>query len=111
MSVGPTNIAGSLAGSPLAQSQGADVDRARQESSDQSRRVQSDPRAEQASGIGQTEDDSEAQDRDADGRRPWEIGGTPESEDNESNASGPDAKQPRSRDATGQKGNQLDMMG
>ncbi len=74
MSVGPLGMVGSSAGSPLAQSQGSDVNRAQQDTASQSRQTQMSEKAEHASGVGQTEQDEEATDRDADGRRPWEIG-------------------------------------
>ena len=76
MSVGPMGMVGSAAGAPLAQSQGSDVNRVQQDTASQARQTQMSEKAEQASGVGQTEQDEEATDRDADGRRPWEIGPT-----------------------------------
>ena len=110
MSVGPTGITGSFAGSPLAQGKGADVERTQQETSDQARGAQADRRAEQAGGIGETEQDQEAHDRDADGRRPWEIGGRRGGDAGESEDGGA-AEQRLSRDPTGQRGTQLDLSG
>jgi len=111
MSVGPLGgIAGSAAGSPLSQTQGSEPQRAQQESSAQQRRVESDRKAEAASGIGETDgEDHETAERDADGRRLWEGGPEPPEENPEESADAADA--PRSRDATGQSGNLLDLTG
>ena len=46
MSIGPLGITGSAAGSPFAQGHGADVQRAQQETGDQTRHVQSNEKAE-----------------------------------------------------------------
>ena len=111
MSIGPMGIIGSAAGSPIAQSSGSEVERAKQDASDQQRRVATDKKAESAAGIGQTEEDQQASERDADGRRLWEEpagkqDATPESQD-ESTDSGPR----QSKDTTGQSGTQLDISG
>jgi hypothetical protein len=71
MSIGSLGIVGGLAGTPLTQ-RTAETERAERESADQAREAKAENRAEQAAGIGQTAEDSEAQERDADGRRPWE---------------------------------------
>ena len=56
MSLGPLGgVAGSAAGSPLAQTKTSDVERAQQDTGSQQRRVQSDQKAENASGIGETD--------------------------------------------------------
>ena len=61
------------AGSPLAQTKGAELDRAQQETAQQQRQVQTDAKAELAAGIGTTEEQQGADsERDADGRRLWE---------------------------------------
>ena len=67
MSVGPLGgIAGSVAGSPLAQSKGSDVERAQQDAANQTRRTKADQKAENAAGIGEADgEDHEAADRDA----------------------------------------------
>ena len=74
MSIGPTGgIAGSAAGSPLAQTSGSEVQRAEQDAAGQKRRIQMDQKAENAAGIGETDgEDHETEERDADGRRLWE---------------------------------------
>jgi hypothetical protein len=112
MSVGPLGgVAGSVAGSPLAQTKGAEPERAQQDAVAQQRRVDSDQKADDAAGIGQTDgEDHEPAERDADGRRPWEpppeAHGTPPAGD----PSGPPSP-PQSKDATGQRGGLLDLSG
>ena len=108
MSVGPMGMGGA-AGSPLSQSQGNDVNKTQQDTTDQSRRTASDDKAEQASGVGQTEHDEQASDRDADGRRPWEIGAGPMPESATDDAAEDDDRQ--SKDASGTRGGQLDVSG
>ena len=112
MSVGPLGMIGSAAGSPLAQGQGTDVNQTQQESANQARQTGLNEKAERAAGVGQTEQDEGSSDRDADGRRPWELAGDAPADDqqpeDESNGQGPD---PRSKDPTGERGNQLDLSG
>lgn len=111
MSVGPLGSLGSAAGSPLAQGHGSDVQKTQQDSADQARHVKSNEKAAQAEGVGQTEEDEHASDRDADGRRPWEVMHTPD----DPNPSGkPDDSlptEPKSKDPTGQRGQNLDLSG
>ena len=113
MSIGPTGIPGSMAGSPLAQSHGSDVDRAQHETSDQARRTGTQKQAEKASGIGQTEQDEQTSDRDADGRRPWELGREDGAAAGEEDSLGSDehGEKRQSRDPTNQSGNELDLSG
>ena len=108
MSVGPLGgIAGSAAGSPLAQTQGSEIERAQQDAGTQQRQIQSDLKAEQAAGIGETDgEDHETEDRDADGRRLLE--GSPKKGDTEEAA---DAESPKSKDTAGDSGNLLDLSG
>ncbi|MHB0955943.1 MAG: hypothetical protein ACYC0X_06130 [Pirellulaceae bacterium] len=111
MSVGPLGMIGSVATSPLAQSQGTEVNRTQQETTSQLRQTQMGEKAESASGIGQTEQDEQASDRDADGRRPWEIGSTrPAEEPGEQIAATEDPTR-QSKDPTGLTGRQLDLSG
>ncbi len=107
MSIGPMGTLGSAAGSQLAQGNGSDVNRTQQDTADHSRQTQSADKAEAASGVGQTEQDEEAADRDADGRRLWEA--PPEAQDSEQEEL--ESDEPRSKDPTGQKGGQLDLSG
>jgi len=99
-------LIGSLAGTPLAQTKGAEVERAQQDAAAQERRALSDQKADSASGIGETDgEDHETSQRDADGRRLWERqnAGHPHRE--------PAAEPPSSKDASGQSGNLLDLSG
>ncbi len=111
MSVGPLSFVASGAATPLAQSKGSDVDRAEQETSAQERQFQHELKAEQAAGIGETDgEEHETEDRDADGRRPWELPpkkGEPKAETDAASTDEP----MHSRDATGACGNQLDLTG
>ena len=112
MSVGPMGgVGGSAAGSPLAQTQGAEPERARQDADGQQRRVESDQKADAAAGIGETNgEDHETAERDADGRRLWEQPPeTENAEDAETDATPP--RQRLSKDASGQSGNLLDLSG
>jgi hypothetical protein len=110
MNVGPMGMLGGAAGSPLSQSQGTDVNKAQQDTTDQSRKATSENKAEQASGVGQTEHDEEASDRDADGRRPWEIGGRSPEDTGDDQANESETPQ-QSKDPSGTRGGQLDVSG
>lgn len=111
MSVGPLGgIAGSVAGSPLAQAKGSDVERAQQDAANQTRRTQSNQKAESAAGIGETDgEDHQTADRDADGRRLWEA--PPEATSDEAAAQNGHSEQAPAKDASGQRGNLLDLSG
>jgi len=108
MSIGPMGaLPASAAGSQLAQTAGPDVERTQQETSSQQRRVFSEKKAESAAGVGETDgEDHETADRDADGRRMWEAPPEGEHSDSQSENNGP-----KSKDASGQAGNQLDLSG
>lgn len=112
MSVGPLGgVAGSLAGSPLAQTKGSEPERAHQEGVTQQRRVDSDQKAESAAGIGETDgEDHETAERDANGRRPWEPPPEVKNAEQAKEQSDP-SPQRQSKDATGQSGNLLDLSG
>ena len=119
MSVGPLGgIAGSLAGSPLAQTKGSEIERASQDAGAQQRKNVNELKAEAAAGIGETDgEDHETADRDADGRRLWEE--TPQSDDEAADTGDTADQDPStaaetahpSKDATGQSGNLLDLSG
>ena len=106
MSISSLGMIGTLA--TTAQSQrAAEADKSPQAAAEQARSADASERAELAAGIGQTAEDSEASDRDADGRRLWEQGPakkTPQEKSAESQAS-------PGKDATGQSGSQLDLSG
>ncbi len=64
-------------------------------------------KAEAAAGIGETDgEDHQTDERDADGRRPWEF---PPKKRN--SAEDPAKQPPQSRDTTGESGNLLDLTG
>jgi hypothetical protein len=112
MSIGPLGgIAGSAAGSPLAQTAGSENERTAQDATAHQTRAASNQKAESAAGIGETDgEDHEAAERDADGRRIWEESpkkkeGEPAAEDEAS------ADAPRSKDPSGASGNLLDLSG
>ncbi len=112
MSIGPSGgVAGSAAGSPLAQTKGAEPERAQQDAGAQQRRIESDQKADSAAGIGETDgEDHETAERDADGRRLWDA--SPEDSDAEQTEEQSDPSgQHQSKDASGQSGNLLDLSG
>jgi hypothetical protein len=104
-----TGIIGSLAATPLAQSKGADIDRAQHDTANQKRETTAAEKADMAAGIGRTEEDSQADDRDADGRRPWEL--PAKYADESSAADDAAASSHRGKDPTGERGQQLDISG
>ena len=116
MSVGPMGFYSSIAATPLAQTQGSDVDRTATEVSGQARQKSNAAKAESAEGIGQPDGEEHASsDRDADGRRLWEkpLGGeAPQESDAEATDASEQAPTPHaSKDASGESGNQLDLTG
>jgi hypothetical protein len=108
MSIGPMGTPGSVAGSQLPQSKGADVDRTQQEGTDQARRAAAARQAESAEGVGHTEEDHESSERDADGHRPWEAPQDRGEAAADENAADDAAL---SRDASGDRGANLDLTG
>ena len=111
MSVGPLGMAGSVAGTHLAQSSGSDNDRAAQDATASARKAATDLHAEKAAGIGETEQDEGASDRDADGRRLWEAGPEEENAADKPTEAQTSGEPHQSRDPTGQCGNTLDLSG
>jgi len=104
-----------VAGSPFAQKHGSEVERAGQEKNAQQRRVAADQKADSAAGVGEADgQDHETAERDADGRRLWEAAPEPDDTD-EQDAEGQNASEEtqsrKSKDATGQSGNLLDLSG
>ncbi|MEQ8209677.1 MAG: hypothetical protein RH917_07575 [Lacipirellulaceae bacterium] len=101
------SVNASAAGAPLSQKAGA-TERTKQDTSAQQRTEQTDLKAEEASGIGTTEEDQETSERDADGRRLWEAGPDANEEATESI----ETKSPKlAKDPTGEMGNSLDLTG
>lgn len=111
MSVGPLGgLAASAAGAPFAQSKGSEVDRAQQDSSAQQRKIQTDQKAESASGIGEADgEDHQTSQRDADGRRLWEKASSTGMQADSGQEQG--SNSPASKDPTGQSGSLLDLSG
>ena len=109
MSIGPlSSIAGSVAGTPLAQTRGSEADRAEQESAAGQNRAVNEQRAEAAAGVGQADGDNhQTAERDADGRRLWEFPPPRGPEDAESDEPGGSVGQ----DPTGATGSLLDLSG
>jgi len=104
-------IVSSAAGAPLSQTAGSEAERAQKEALTQHRQIDADLLAEKAAGIGQTDEDQESSERDADGRRLWEApAGADKNKDNK-NADAAENIARQSKDATGQSGTQLDLTG
>ena len=114
MSIGPMGgIPASAAGAPLAQTKGSESERA-QESTAQQRRTKTDAKAEAAAGIGETSEDQESSDRDADGRRLWEHKEQDEETEQDDNITETEegVSSPRQvKDVHGESGNELDLTG
>jgi hypothetical protein len=121
--IAPTSPQASALAAPLAQTQGSDVDRTAQEVAEQSRETDADTKAETAAGVGATDGEEHgSNERDADGRRLWEKPlRTSENaseekqpaDDSDDDASDDDASEMEhpSKDASGERGGQLDLMG
>ena len=100
----PSTLAGSLAGVPLAQTKGPETDRAARESSNRLREINADQQAEDAAGIGATEEESATDERDADGRQVLEIRRRKQAEDEAARN-----RPPAGKDPSGFAGTQLDL--
>lgn len=116
MSIGPMGgIGASAAGAPLSQTKGSEAERAAQESTGQQRNAASEKSAESAAGIGETSEDQESSDRDADGRRLWERNEQSDDEQQESDTDpGTEdgtATPHQVKDVHGESGNELDLTG
>ena len=108
MSIGSLGIVGGLASTPQTQ-RAAETDKTQQAASEQSRAADASQRAELAAGIGQTAEDSEATDRDADGRRLWER--TTAKKEPAASSQSPPAAAALAKDPTGTCGSELDLVG
>ena len=110
MNVGPMGgLIGSAAGAPLSQTSGSETERSQRDASAQARQAATDNSAEQAAGIGTTDEDQGTSERDADGRRFWESQGEQhESGEDESSES---TNERRSKDPSGISGSSLDLTG
>jgi hypothetical protein len=99
----------STAGTALSQANGSETERAQKDTLTQRRGVDAAEHAERSAGIGQTEQDQQASERDADGRRLWENPTTAKKALRSVAEIEAEARQ--SKDATGQSGTQLDLTG
>lgn len=108
MNVGITTGAiHSAAGAPLSQTAGAEAERTQKDATAGQRLADAQAKSEQASGIGQMEQDQQASERDADGRRLWE-----DKKQGEAEAAADAPESPRqAKDASGMSGNTLDLTG
>jgi hypothetical protein len=102
-------IISSAAGAPLSQSAGSETERVQKDALAQHRQIDADGQAERAAGIGQTEQDQESSERDADGRRLWEAPADAKQDKKVADVTAATVRQ--SKDATGQSGTQLDLTG
>jgi len=102
MSIGPLGNATGVAGLPIAQTHGSEIDRTAGEAGLQRRRVDMEHRATAAAGVGEPDaEDFAASDRDADGRRPWTDRPLPDEK--------PPLDLPQNKDSAQQSGNLLDV--
>jgi hypothetical protein len=99
----------STAGTALSQTTGSDTERTQKEGVSQRRSADADQHAEKSAGIGQTEQDQQTGERDADGRRLWEQPAIPKKVPETAVESDADSRQ--SKDPTGQSGTKLDLTG
>lgn len=105
-----SGLLSSTAGTALSQTLGSETERAQKESLTQSRGIEAEQHAERSAGIGQTEQDQESSERDADGRRLWELPADAKKKNATPTGDVPgEARQ--SKDATGQSGTKLDLVG
>ncbi len=105
-------VVGSAAGASLSQTKGSEAERTQKDSLAQFREADGTEHSESAAGIGQTEQDQESSERDADGRRLWEKSGKrAKDEKARSAAEEMDALSRQSKDPTGQSGTKLDLTG
>lgn len=110
MSIGPLGFVSSVAGSPLAQSKGSEVERAQHETAGVQRQQESSRKAERAAGVGAPDgEDHQTSDRDADGRRLWETPLPPQSPSDQ--ASGEARDEHVAKDPTGESGGRIDLVG
>lgn len=108
MSIGETGgVFASAAGSPLQQRGGPEADRRAKETSDQNRQIDTSIKSEKAAGIGETDEDSEINDRDADGRKLWEQG----AEQQHQQQYDEEQSHRQSKDPDGAAGSELDLTG
>ena len=95
------------AGAPLAQTAGSETERTQRDGVIRERRIATAQSAEMAEGIGTTDEDQEASERDADGRMFWQQ------HDPQNELPNNDEHQVtrQAKDTTGASGNSLDLTG
>lgn len=103
MSIGPTTFMASLAS--LSQARGNETERTQHDTAAKERQIASAEHAERAAGVGTTEGDEAAGDRDADGRRLWERPPKPK------HAGTGNDEPAATKDPSGQSGSLLDLTG
>src|SRR5262245_3298059 len=108
MSIGSLGIVGGLAGSALPQ-RAAEAENAQRDAVEQASATQANQPAEDAAGIGQTEEDSQSGERDADGRRLWEEQRRAKAKPAE--PSSDQSPPPLAKDPSGNCGSLLDLVG
>jgi hypothetical protein len=109
MTIGSLGGVSSLAASPTTQ-RTSDTEKTQAATSDKGRADSAAEYAEQAAGIGETREESESSDRDADGRRLWEFGEKKKEEEAAAEAS-ESAPLPQAKDPSGSSGSNLDLTG
>ena len=97
MSVGPLGNTAGLSGS-------------QNDAASTIRRARADQKSEKAEGLGATDAEQETSDRDADGRRIWEITEQPDSESGDADHE-PGSQQCQAKDPSGNSGGLLDLTG
>lgn len=110
MSITPAfGIAQSFASSSLTLAKGADADRAAAEVAEQVTAIEANEKSDNTAGLGEAEEQSGASERDADGRRMWELPHKQAEEEASANVAPPGVSPVK--DASGQRGTQLDLLG
>jgi hypothetical protein len=102
-------LIGSAAGAPLSQTSGSETERSQRDASAQARQTATDDSAEQAAGIGTTDEDQGTSERDADGRSFWKS--NEDHDKSEEEYSSEPSKERQSKDPTGISGSSLDLTG
>ncbi len=106
MHTGSLGVVGAAAATPLAQRQ-TETDRLIRDDANHARQVAGEQAAQDAAGIGKTGQDEPVSDRDADGRRVWELSSGQKNDARDESVSSP----PHATDPTGQSGTRLDLSG
>ena len=105
--IGALGNIGSLAAAPATQ-RTSDTDKTQAAASEKARGDAAAEYAEKASGIGETREESEAGDRDADGRRLWEFA---QPNEDTAEAEAETVTEAKAKDPTGSAGRNLDLSG